>query len=175
MKELRLAGISTIEAGERLSPDFVARFNERFATAPNTVGEPASSARAYPKQLEAIQAWREQRYVTQQLALSYDSKRIILNETPLTAELVGKYVETYEFPDGRLEVRWNGVVLPYRVFDKKQRVTHTAIVENKRLTEALAWVKAHQDEIGSARNKSHSEAGGYVHRPKGRRGPDFLR
>jgi hypothetical protein len=33
-------------------------------------------------------------------------------------------------------------VLPYRVFDKDQRVNETAIVENKRLGHALAFVKA---------------------------------
>lgn len=47
---------------------------------------------------------------------------------------------------------------------------HTAIVENKRLSEALAWVKARQDEIRPVPSKTNSEAGGYVPRPKGRRG-----
>jgi hypothetical protein len=46
----------------------------------------------------------------------------------------------------------------------------TPIVENKRLSEALAWVKARQDEIKPEPPKTHSEAGGYVPRPKGRRG-----
>ncbi len=89
---------------------------------------------------------------------------------------MGKYVETYEFADGRLEVRWKGAALAYRVFDKKQRVTHTAIVENKRLSEALAWVKARQDEMRPAPVKTSSEAGGYGARPKGRpRGrPSFV-
>ena len=124
-----------------------------------------------PADLDAILAWREQRYVTQQLALSYDNKRIILEETPLTAGLVGKYVETYEFPDGRLEVRWKGAALAHRVFDKKQRVTHAAIVENKRLSEVLAWVKARQDEIRPVRVKTASEAEGYVPRARTRHGP----
>jgi len=84
--------------------------------------------------------------------------------------LAGQYVETYEFPDGRLEVRWKGVALPYRIFDKNQRVTQAAIVENKRLSEALAWVKARQDELRPERPKTNSEAGGYVPRPQGRRG-----
>jgi hypothetical protein len=44
-----------------------------------------------------------------------------------------------------LEVRWKGLLLPYRVFSKDQRVSHTAIVENKRLGHALALVKAQQD------------------------------
>ena len=54
-------------------------------------------------------------------------------------------VEIYDFPDGRLEVRWKGRPLPYSAFDKLQRVSHAAIVENKRLGEILAWIKEQQD------------------------------
>lgn len=170
VKELRLEEISTIKAANAYLPGFIGRFNERFASAPARPNDLHRPLERNPAQLDTILAWREQRYVTQQLALSYDSKRIILDETTPSAGLAGKYVETYEFPDGRLEVRWKGVTLPHRIFDKKQRVTHTAIVENKRLSEALAWVKARQDEIRPAPPKTHSEAGGYVPRAKGRRG-----
>jgi hypothetical protein len=54
-------------------------------------------------------------------------------------------VDIYDFPDGRLEVRWKGRSLPYSAFDKLQRVSHAAIVENKRLGEILAWIKEQQD------------------------------
>jgi hypothetical protein len=54
-------------------------------------------------------------------------------------------VEIYDFPDGRLEVRWKGRLLPYSAFDKLQRVSHAAIIENKRLGEILAWIKERQD------------------------------
>jgi hypothetical protein len=54
-------------------------------------------------------------------------------------------VEIYDFPDGRLEVRWKGRSLPYSAFDKLQRVSHAAIVENKRLSVILAWIKEQQD------------------------------
>jgi hypothetical protein len=47
------------------------------------------------------------------------------------------YLDLYDFADGRLEVRWRGQALPYRVFDKDQRVSHTAIIENKRFGHAL--------------------------------------
>ncbi len=63
----------------------------------------------------------------------------------MSEELGGQYVDLYDFSDGRLEVRWKGLVLPYRVFDKDQRVSHAAIVENKRLGHALSIIKAHQD------------------------------
>src|SRR5215217_905235 len=48
-------------------------------------------------------------------------------------------------PDGRLEIHWKGLCLPYAVFDKLQRVSHAAIIENKRLGEVLAWIKERQD------------------------------
>jgi hypothetical protein len=40
-------------------------------------------------------------------------------------------VDIYDFPDGRLEVRWKGRSLPYSAFDKLQRVSHAAIVEKQ--------------------------------------------
>lgn len=170
VKELRLDGISTLDAPNAYLPAFVARFNERFAITPARSEDWHRPLEHAPAQLDAILAWREQRYVTQHLALSYGRQRIILDETPLSVGFAGKYVEIFEFPDGRLEVRWQGIALPYRLFDKHQRVTQAAIVENKRLSEALAWVKARQDELRPVRPKTNSEAGGYVARPKGRRG-----
>src|SRR5438874_2925243 len=44
-----------------------------------------------------------------------------------------------------LRGRWKGRSLPYSAFDKLQRVSHAAIVENKRLGEILAWIKQQQD------------------------------
>jgi hypothetical protein len=63
----------------------------------------------------------------------------------VSEKLGGEYVDLYDFADGRLEVRWKGQVLPYRIFDKDQRVSHTSIVENKRPGHALAISKAQQD------------------------------
>jgi hypothetical protein len=74
--------------------------------------------------------------------MSYNRTQIILERGEVSEGLAGKYVELYDFPDGRLEVRWKGQSLPYRVFSKDQRVSHTAIVENKRLGHVLAIVKA---------------------------------
>ena len=89
------------------------------------------------------------------------------NET--TTGLAGQYVDTYAFANGRLEVRWKGLSLPFTVFDKDQRVTHTAIVENKRLGEVLAFIKSQQDLRPPPRPKTNSERIGY--RKKGRASP----
>ena len=96
-----------------------------------------------------------------EVAFSYQRQRVILEENDLTRGLAGCYVDTYSFPDGRFEVRWKGLSLPYRVFDKDQRVTHAAIVENKRLSEVLAYVKDRQDQERPPRVKTNSEKAGY--------------
>lgn len=79
----------------------------------------------------------------------------MLEETEISRSLVGKYVDTYAWADGRFEVRWKGFSLPYSVFDPdQQRVTHAAITENKRLSEVLAYAKAFQDAEQKADRKS---------------------
>ena len=92
-----------------------------------------------------ILCWRETRRVSQQLVVHYNRMKFTLHPSEITARLVRQEVEIYDFPDGRLEIRWKGLPLAYAVFDKLQRVSHAAIVENKRLGEVLAWIKERQD------------------------------
>ena len=98
-----------------------------------------------PQDLDQILCWREQRTVSHQLVVNYNQMKLTLKPKGLATRLRGKTVEIYDFPDGRLEVRWKGRPLPYSAFDKLQRVSHAAIVENKRLGEVLAWIKEQQD------------------------------
>nr|MDI5930295.1 ISNCY family transposase [Rhizobium leguminosarum] len=117
--------------------------------------------------LKDILCKREQRYVGAQLTFSFERKRIMLEETEVTRGLVGRYVETYAYADGRLDVRWKGYSLPYTVFDKDQRVTHAAITENKRLSDILAYVKERQDQQVPPVIKTNSDKNGY--KPRGRK------
>lgn len=89
---------------------------------------------------------RTARYVSNQLAFSYDRQRVILAETEVTRGLSSKYLDSYEFADGRLEFRWKDAALAYSVFDKDQRVTRAAITENKRLGAVLEHIKAERDK-----------------------------
>jgi hypothetical protein len=114
--------------------------------------------------LTEILCKREQRYVGSQLTFSFERKRIMLEESDVTRGLVGKYVETYAYADGRLDIRWKGHSLPYRVFDKEQRVTHAAITENKRLGDVLAYIRERQQEDNKPKVKSNSDKNGYVKR-----------
>jgi transposase len=145
VKELRLAGISLIDAANAFLPGFIAHYNARFAKVPahdkdlHRVLDPRQD-------LDSVLCWREQRKVSHQLVVNYNQMKLMLKPQGPALRLRGKMVEVYDFPDGRLEVRWNGRPLPYSAFDKLQRVSHAAIVENKRLGEILAWIKQQQDQ-----------------------------
>jgi hypothetical protein len=172
VKDLRLAGISTIEAGNAFLPGFMERFNARFAVAPARPNDLHRPLNVAPDRLRCILCRREQRHVGQQLTLSYERKQIMLEKSDATIGLAGQYVDTYAFADGRLDVRWKGMSLPYQVFDKEQRVSHAAIVENKRLGEVLAFIKSQQDLRSPPRLKTNSERNGYQktgQKPPGRK------
>lgn len=146
LKELRLAGISDIAAANAFLPGFTERFNAKFAKAPRRADNLHRPMNVEPDRLRDVFCFRDQRYVSKQLAFSYERKRIILDETEVTRGLPGKYVDTFAFPDGRLEIRWKGMSLPYSAIDKDQRVTHAAITENKRLGAVLEFIKTEQEK-----------------------------
>ena len=174
VKELRLAGISSMEGGNAFLPAFVERYNERFAVRaarPENLHHPLNVSAS---RLSDILCHREQRYVGAQLTFHYDRKLIILEQTDLSKGLAGKYVELYDFFDRPLEVRWKGVALPYRIFSKDQRVTHTAIVENKRLGHALTIVKAQQELKLETKVMTNSEKTGYKKNPRAIYGPNYV-
>jgi transposase len=174
VKELRLTGISGIETGNAFLPGFVMRYNERFAVRAASSTNMHRPLLLQPQKLNDILCHREQRYVGAQLTFHYARKQIILERTAISEKLAAHYVELYDFPDRPLEVRWKQHVLPYRVFSKDQRVSHTAIVENKRLGHALAIVKAQQDLKRETKVMTNSEKTGYKKNPRVIYGPDFV-
>ena len=174
VKELRLAGVSGMESGNAFLPGFVERYNERFAVRAASTANLHRPLLLKPQKLNDILCHREQRYVGAQLTFHYDRKQIILERSAVSEKLAAHYVDLYDFPDRPLEVRWKQHVLPYRVFSKDQRVSHTAIVENKRLGHALALVKAQQDLIRETKVMTNSEKTGYKKDPRAIYGPDFV-
>jgi len=174
VRELRLAKISDMDAGNAFLPRFLLAHNERFVVAPIRTEDMHRPLSVPVDKLTDILCHREQRYVGSQLTLSYDRKQIILERNATSEELGGKYVDVYDFPDGRLEVRSKGLLVPYRIFSKDQRVSHTAIVENKRLGHTLALIKAQQDNHFEAKVKTNSEKGQYQKRGRQIYGPDYI-
>jgi hypothetical protein len=154
VKELRLAGISTIAAANAWLPGFMADYNRRFGRAP-TNAKDLHRPLAETDKLDEILAWREERTVTNNLTLHYDRMMILLTPGPSTSQLRRKKVDVVNYPDGRFAVQFHGVPLPFTVFDKIQTVQPGAIVENKRLGAALALVKQHQASYAPHRRRYH--------------------
>ncbi len=154
-------------AGNAFLPGFMDDYNARFAIVPARSDDLHRPMNLAPGRLAEILCKREQRHVGSQLTFSFERQRIMLEETEVTRGLAGRYVETYAYADGRLDVRWKGHSLPYRLFDKDQRVTHAAITENKRLSDVLAYIKQRQEPQMQPVVKTNSEKNGY--KPRGRK------
>ena len=167
VKELRLAGIDDIEGGNAFLPGFMERYNAKFAKAPAQEDNLHRAMNVEPDRLADILCWRDTRHLSNQLTLMYERKKYMLEVNDMTRGLAGKDVDTYAFPDGRFQIRWKGISLPYKVFDKNQRVTHAAVTEHKLLGDQLAMIKEMQEAMDAegpkkARMKTNSEKSGYV-------------
>ena len=152
VKELRLQGISTIAGGNELLPGFLADYNARFGKEPHNpknLHRPLSAG----DDLTDVFAWREERTVSNSLTLQYDKVVFLLEPNEITRELRRKRVTVVDYPDGRLAIRHRGLDLPYTTFDKLRQVPQAAIVENKHLGAALAFIRQQQCQTPQQRSQ----------------------
>jgi hypothetical protein len=153
VKEMRLAGISTLAAGNGFLPAFMADFNRRFAKAAYSdkdLHRPLTGS----DELDDVFAWREERTVSRSLTLQYDQVLFILEPNAITRSLARQKVQVYDYPDGRFAIKHKGLELPYRTFDRRQQVDQAAVVENKRLGPVLAYIAERQKELDMSRSNS---------------------
>jgi hypothetical protein len=117
-KELKLAGIDTVEAANRwLSECYIADYNKRFAI----TAEQADSAFV----ADVLGAWREilcvqeDRMVGNDNTVKWEGLRLQLPLSRLRAHFVKATVRVHEYPDGQLAVFWG----PHRLADYDARGT----------------------------------------------------
>ena len=152
VKEMRLLGISTMAAANAYVPLFMADFNRRFAKPPRNDFDANRPVRD-DEDLDLIFSVREPRRVTHGLTLQYDRNLYLLLDTPAARSVIGQYVEMYEYPDGRIEVRADGAALPYTIYDRLSDVDQGAIVDNKRLGHVLQIAQVMQEQRDSRRGR----------------------
>src|SRR3984957_20947566 len=124
-------------------PSFIDDYNRRFGKLPRDRHD-AHRALRKDEDLEAIFAWREYRKVTDSLTLRYERKMYLIEDTPSNRRYIGKYIEVFQFPDGRIEIRVAGVSLPYSTYNKIGTIDHGDIVDNKRLSQVLRTAQIFQ-------------------------------
>lgn len=143
VKEMRLENVSSIEDGNAFLERYIAIHNRRFKFEPYDPGD-AHQPLDEDECLDDLIRWEEPRKVTQALSLSYNKVSFILEPTPLTRRLAGQFVMVCEYPDGRVDIRYDDKPLPHRRFDKLRRISDGDIVDGKRLSAALALAKEMQ-------------------------------
>jgi hypothetical protein len=162
VKELRLQRISTVDGANQFMPTFIDDYNRRFGKLARDRHDAHRAVRK-DEDLDAIFAWREYRKVTGSLTLRYERKMYLLKDTPDNRRHIGKYIEVFQFPDGRIEIRVAGVSLPYSTYNKIGTIDHGAIVDNKRLSQVLRTaqiVQAQRDDRVMCRPSTAHRADG---------------
>ena len=144
--------VLVIEAAFALLPSFMADYNARFAKPPANGKDLHRPLRDEDK-LEDAFAWKEERTLSRALTLQYDKVVFVLAPTDQAKAAIGKRVTVLDYPDGRLSIRYKGVELAYRTFDKLRQVSQAEIVENKRLGAVLAFIREQQIARAEPRSK----------------------
>jgi hypothetical protein len=149
VKELRLRGISEIEAANAFAPEFIAGYNRRFARAPRSEHD-AHRPLQPSDDLARVFSWQETRLVSKSLTLNYKRVLYVLDPSDAARAARGKAVGIEEREDGSLSF-WHGAhELRATAFPKEHRV-QGEVVENKRLSAALDFIKEQQHERTEAK------------------------
>jgi hypothetical protein len=163
VKEMRLADVADVKSANAFLPSFLDAHNARFAKPPKSDCDAHRPVDEATPLLDAF-AWKEERTLTSNLTVQYDKILFILEPSETARALARQHVTIIDYPDGRLAIRHNGRDLPYRTFDKLQRVDQAAIVENKRLGGVLAYIAARQQELDMGRSKKAPRRNGQADR-----------
>ncbi len=157
IKEMRLAGISSIETANQWLPSFIEDFNQRFSREPFSLTDAHRPLRESDEELDDIFSRQVTRTVTKSLSLQYEKVVYLLDHSPETIRLIGKKVMIYDYPDGTIDIKHCGKTLKVSVFDKLRTVNEAAIVDSKRLGAALKFAKISQDERKLERERNRSD------------------
>ncbi|WP_183082032.1 hypothetical protein [Paraburkholderia sp. BL23I1N1] len=84
------------------------------------------------------------RRVPKSLTVQYDRVMYLLADTPANRRLIHRYIDVWEYPDGRIEVRANGTALPCIPYDRLSAIDQGAVIEHKRHGHALQVAQALQ-------------------------------
>jgi hypothetical protein len=150
VKELRLRGISDIEAANAFAPEFIAAYNRRFARAPRSEHD-AHRPLQPSDDLARIFSWQETRLVSKNLTVNYKRVLYVLDPTDAARAARGQRVGIEEREDGSLTF-WHGEhTLLATAFPKEHGVQQGEVIENKRLSEVMVFIKERQRERTEAK------------------------
>lgn len=118
VKELRLAGISDMEAANKFLETYIQEHNAKFAVAPASRGD-AHRALLRAHKLEGILCTKLNRTVANDYTLRYRNKFLQLDAEQTVRVRPGALVAVEERLDGSLHLKHKGAYLRYRLVDKQ--------------------------------------------------------
>ncbi len=151
IKEMRLNNISNIAQGNEFLPGFIAVFNDKFSKKPVNLKNMHRTIMEH-ENLNEIFSWQEERSLSKNLTLQYNKVLYMIEDTLDNRQLAKNKVTIFDYYDGTIKIKHNNKELPYRIFDKIQKVDQGEIVSNKRLGAVLNYIKNKQDENDEVRS-----------------------
>jgi len=101
--------------------------------------------------LDPIPTCRVPRRVSKVLTVQYDRVIYLLEDTEANRSLIHSYLDVFEYPDGRIEIRVNGAALPCVRYDRLSEIDQGAVVDNKRLGHTLQMAQVIQAQRDNRR------------------------
>ncbi|AXJ96446.1 ISNCY family transposase [Sphingomonas sp. FARSPH] len=156
IKEMRLRDISTMEKGNLFLGEYIRMHNEQFARPPRS---DQNGHRPAPNlDLRSLMTYTVERKVFKDLTVSFNKIRYVLEESETSCRAIGKRVIVAVPLEGAVEILFEEIPLPYKIFDKIRRVPGTPeVFDHKQLGAAFALAKA----IGEA-EPHHFQRNGHV-------------
>jgi transposase len=170
VKELRLRGIGSIDAGNAFLPQFAADYDARFARLPANPQDAHRPLRPYDD-LQEIFRWKEQRKLTTNLTIHYRRSLYLVEDTLVARAAAGKQVDVHECDDGTVLIRCSGEKLQATAVRKAGGVSQQDVESNKYLARILDHVRHEQ----LARDQETLRTGKATLRQKNRLRLDMLR
>jgi hypothetical protein len=134
IKQMRLEGISGIEAANAWLPEFMADFNARFAVQPHSSHD-AHRPLLANEDLDRIFTKQETRTLSKNLTLQYKKVIYQIQTKRTTIAMRKARVLVCEDEQGQIEIRYKGRSRPYTIFTQQER--QAKVVTSKSLDKTL--------------------------------------
>jgi len=131
VKELRLQGISDIEAANAFIPTFIEDYNRRFAVAPRSTHNAHRPVNATEEELHQIFSHQETRILSKNLTIQYKKVLYQINTTRSAYAMRKANVLVCEDMQGKVIILYKGKALDYTIFHKQEH--QATVVTSKEL------------------------------------------
>lgn len=120
VKEMRLRGISSMEAGNAYLPEFMVDFNRRFAVSPRS-GHDAHRPLTAKENLDRILTWQETRNLSKNLTVQFDKVVYQIQTLRPTYALRNATVTICQNANGLVTILYKEKPLDYTIFHTQPR------------------------------------------------------